>query len=181
MNKISNMRAQATKDKIQRALIYLLKRKPFDQIFVKDICTIACINRSSFYEHYQDINDLMIKTEASFFEKMRTFFNEPPFFTKNAFEKMFEFIKANEDFYSAYFENSDGYMSGRDFRHFKNLLEKNLDAKKEYPNLDYHLAFFAGGLQAICKVWIRTGLQETPREMAELLEKEYKEKSKYFA
>lgn len=67
MNKISNMRAQATKDKIQRALIYLLKRKPFDQIFVKDICTIACINRSSFYEHYQDINDLMIKTEASFF------------------------------------------------------------------------------------------------------------------
>ena len=55
MNKEGNARSEATKQKINRALMYLLTHKSFNEIYVKDVCTIACINRSSFYEHYQDI------------------------------------------------------------------------------------------------------------------------------
>ena len=49
-----NTRSRATKEKIFKALMYLLKRKKFNEIYVKDICTVACIHRSSFYEHYTE-------------------------------------------------------------------------------------------------------------------------------
>lgn len=45
------------------ALTQLLRRRPFREIYVKELCLAAGIHRSTFYEHYQDINDLMLKTK----------------------------------------------------------------------------------------------------------------------
>lgn len=42
------------------------------------------------------------------------------------------------------------------------------------------MAFFSAGLKAICKVWLETGLKESPEEMSELLYKEYSNKDIFF-
>lgn len=63
MNIQNNSRFQFTEKCIELALEKLVKRKTIDNISVKDICKEAGINRSSFYAHYQDVNDLIIKTE----------------------------------------------------------------------------------------------------------------------
>lgn len=62
MNVDNNLRFKSTEDKIRNALATLLKKKNFQDIYIyiKDVCKEAGINRSTFYEHYQDINDLMI-------------------------------------------------------------------------------------------------------------------------
>ena len=85
MNTKNNLRSQNTKKKIYDALMYLLKHKDFDHIYVKDICNVACINRSSFYEHYQDINDLMIQTEQFLSKNMAEIFKNPPYYTTDTF------------------------------------------------------------------------------------------------
>ena len=184
MNKYGNIRSQATKEKIQRALMYLLKRKTFSEIYVKDICTIACINRSSFYEHYQDINDLMIKTETNLSKSMGEIFKDAPYFKNENFVKMFEFIKNNADFYKAYLTNHEGsFMAETDFLNYKKKLEKHESVRKEYKDSEiiYHMAFFSAGLNAICKVWLNSGMKETPQEMAEIISKEYSKKTKFFS
>lgn len=183
MNTEKNIRARNTIEKIERAFIYLLKRKTFSQIYVKDICAVACINRSSFYEHYQDINDLMMQIENKLSKEMAQFFVNPPFFTNDCFIKMFAFIKENGDFYKAFLTyNDSSFMDTNDFIEYYNKFTKITEVKFEFNENEfiYHMAFFSAGLKAICKVWVSRDFKETPEQMAKIVYNEYSKKIKYF-
>ncbi len=41
------------------ALIYIAKTKDIDQIRVKELCQTAYISRSTFYQYFTDINDMI--------------------------------------------------------------------------------------------------------------------------
>lgn len=171
-----NVRSRVTKEKILKALLYLLKHKKFSEIYVKDICKVACINRSSFYEHYQDINDLMNQVEEGFSQEIKNFFPTTlPFFTNDCFVKMFTFIKENKEFYTAYLNNNEESLMGRkDFLNYHATLSKGLMSTKfGEDKMMYHMAFFSAGLQSLCKIWLNTGLKETPEEMAKIILEEY--------
>ena len=45
--------------KMDKALIKLLDKKPFDYITVKEICQEAGVNRSTFYLHYENTVELL--------------------------------------------------------------------------------------------------------------------------
>lgn len=47
---------------MDEALIYLLDKKDIDYITIKEICEKAGVNRSTFYLHYESIDDLLEET-----------------------------------------------------------------------------------------------------------------------
>ena len=49
-------------------------------------------------------------------------------------------------------------------------------AEKEHMdgNIKYHIEFFRNGLNAIIKLWLAGGCQESPEEMADVLKTEYR-------
>ena len=47
---------------MDEALIQLLEKKEYEFITVKEICEKAGVNRSTFYLHYESIDDLLIET-----------------------------------------------------------------------------------------------------------------------
>ena len=49
----------ATAAKMDEAFLALLEKKDFAYITVKEICAAAGVNRSTFYRHYETINDLL--------------------------------------------------------------------------------------------------------------------------
>lgn len=51
---INNPRVKRTRDLIINAFISLITKKGFDSITVKDITTVATINRATFYAHFTD-------------------------------------------------------------------------------------------------------------------------------
>ncbi len=51
-----------TANKMHDALIQILDRKDFEYISVKEICEAAGVNRSTFYLHYDNLNDLLWET-----------------------------------------------------------------------------------------------------------------------
>ena len=175
MNVVNNLRYQTTEEKIQRALSSLLKFKKYNDISIKEICYEAGINRSSFYAHYQDINDLMIKTEQSISKKMQEIFKPNQIWDESIFTKLFEFMYQNKNFYKAYLStNEQTFMEKKDFLNFIKIIEssgKKLTYSKN--EMFYHMAFFAGGLKAISKSWIMTGCKETPEQMAKVIYNEY--------
>lgn len=64
--------------KMDEAFISLLQKKDFDYITIKEICSCAGVNRSTFYLHYETTRDLL--TEAfdaftSFRNMFRHLFN----------------------------------------------------------------------------------------------------------
>ena len=51
-----------TAKKMNDALITLLETKEYEYITIKEICHIANVNRSTFYLHYSNMNDLLEET-----------------------------------------------------------------------------------------------------------------------
>ena len=47
---------------MDEALLLLLEKKDYDRITVKEICEKAGVNRTTFYLHYESINDLLSET-----------------------------------------------------------------------------------------------------------------------
>ena len=60
MNKVDNKRKENSRKAIQRAYLNLVvSRNDINTITVSDICKKAKINRTTFYAHYLDLDDLI--------------------------------------------------------------------------------------------------------------------------
>ena len=65
-----------TARKMQEALIRLVDRKDFEFISVKEICVEAGVNRSTFYLHYDNPNDLLTETMEEVYKDFLARFEE---------------------------------------------------------------------------------------------------------
>ena len=54
MDKKEDLRVRKTKTNLYKALIELMEEKSFEDIKVIDICRVSLINRSTFYDHFND-------------------------------------------------------------------------------------------------------------------------------
>ena len=190
MNITGNARSQSTIQAIEKAVFNLVKRKGYDDFSIKDICTEAGINRSSFYAHYDDINDLMIKVESNLSKQLSITLNPirdivADRIRENPFVAFFEFIKEHKDFYKAFLKSHNPSFTATDeLKRSKEQL-KQLSAKKgmnySETEIEYHLHYFGGGLKAICGFWIKNDCRETPEQMAKFIENEYKNNAKHFS
>ncbi len=189
MNISGNMRFQATAEKIERAVFMLLKRKRYDAFSVKDICIEAGINRSSFYAHYNDINDLMMKIENGLAQKMQSVLapmseiaTSAP--SANPFAALFSFIYEYKDFYKSFMKsNTPSFFAPKAMEKQRLLLQtmsRRNDLNYSDSEINYHLHFFGGGLKAICEQWLLTNCCETPEEMERVIHNEYANNAKYF-
>ena len=52
----------STASLMDEALLFLLEQKEFDRITVKELCQKAGVNRTTFYLHYDSMNDLLEET-----------------------------------------------------------------------------------------------------------------------
>lgn len=155
--------------KIEKVFLNLIQTKEINQITVSKICELAKVNRTTFYANYLDIYDLVDKVKESMILEFANIFKEQRGHTKDNYLKMFEHIKENQIFYKTYFKlNFD-----KDYKII--YFDKKL-AEKMYNNkfIDYHCEFFKAGITAIIKMWLNNGCKESPKEILEIIESEYK-------
>lgn len=53
-----DLRIEKTEKAIKNAFIELRAKKPLEKVTVTELCRLACINKSTFYAHYEDVYDL---------------------------------------------------------------------------------------------------------------------------
>lgn len=64
---------------MNEALLLLLEKKEFEFITVKEVCEKAGVHRTTFYLHYNDMNDLLIETIEGVNKKFHASFNHKKF------------------------------------------------------------------------------------------------------
>ena len=96
MNIKNNSRYKMSSEKIETAFLTLILNHRYEDITINQVCKQAGINRSTFYCHYDDINDLVIKIESKFAKSTASIFNYGQRQTHEAFIEMFTFIKENK-------------------------------------------------------------------------------------
>lgn len=70
---MTDLRKFKSQRDIQAGLITCLKKKPFNEVTVNDICTQALVGRSTFYHHYADKYELlekMVTQRAEVFDQL---------------------------------------------------------------------------------------------------------------
>lgn len=182
----SSKRYQVTEETIEKAVLSLLKRRDYDSFSVKDICTEAGINRTTFYAHYQDINDFMIKFEGKLAQKIQAIWKPVgtlEVFNESVFIAFFEFVKEYKIFYKAFAKNHvPSFVANDMLKKHKELFKQNLLRRNiNYTDaeIDYHLHYFGGGLKAICGRWLQNDCKETPEQMAKIIYDEYTNNARF--
>ena len=150
--------------------VELLQNHEINDITVSDIVKRTELNRSTFYANYVDIFDLADKTREKFEKEFSNLFVDYDYFNERSGAlTMFRHIKENQIFYKTYFKLC------YDDKHLVSIYDtKRAEKEQMSSNIRYHIEFFRNGLNAIIKLWLAGGCQESPEEMAEVLKQEYR-------
>ena len=170
MNTKNNKRRKESQEKIEKAFIELLQTREIKEITISDLVKNTGLNRSTFYANYLDIFDLADKTREKLENEFSNLFADYDYFNERTGAlKMFTHIKENQIFYTSYFKLC------YDDKHLISIYDAKRAAMEHIDsNIKYHIEFFRNGLNAIIKLWLSGGCQESPEAMAEVLKLEYR-------
>lgn len=170
MNVKNNRRRRGSQEKIERAFIELLQTRELKEITVSEIIGQTGLNRSTFYANYLDVYDLADRVREELESQFTELFSGyDTGAERTGALRMFTHIKENQLFYKTYFKLC------YDEKHLINVYDvQQAEAAFGGQNLKYHIEFFRNGLNAIIKMWLAEGCQESPEEMADILKQEYR-------
>lgn len=179
MNIKNNSRYKMSSEKIETAFLTLILHRNYEDITISQICEQANINRSTFYVHYDDINDLIIKIESKFAKSTASIFHFGERRTHEAFVEMFNFIKENKYFYKAFLNIPYATLAETSTKIdvLKHIGENSNIDKSKTMGIYYRASFFGAGIKEMCRLWLEHDCRETPEEMAKLLLEEYTNRS----
>ena len=165
-----------TRRQLKKGLAALMKEKSVNQITVKELVEEVDINRSTFYLHFKDIQDLLREIEENMEAQIKRAIEEHPIVSgnENAFyfiEDMFRVLDEEREISKALIgPNGDMGFIHRIERIIKEnsrgTLEKMFPGKKE--DLKYFYAFCLSGCLGLVKVWLNEGEEKSPEEMAQM-------------
>lgn len=176
MNTKNNKRYKMSSEKIETAFLSLILNHNYEDITISQICKQANINRSTFYVHYDDINDLIIKIESKFAKGMASIFNFGLRQEHEAFVEMFTFVKENKYFYKAFLNIPYATLAETNIKIdvLKHIRDNTKFNKSNKIGIFYRASFFGAGIKEMCRLWLQYDCRESPEEMASLLLEEYK-------
>lgn len=176
MNTNNNKKSQKTQKNIENIFLNLLKEKDISDISVSLICSIANINRSTFYLHYNNVYDLLEQIEYKMIIKLTKQLNSNnnplDSDSKRYLLPYLNYIYINKDFFTVFYKYSisNKYESELECILFTSL-KKYLNSSiiKDTTTLNYCLEYYEAGLFSIIKRWILHDCKETPKEIAQII------------
>ena len=164
---------------MDEALIHLLEKKDIEYIRAKEICEKAGVNRSTFYLHYESVDDLLEESMKYINNKFVSYFDENTsefinkiqdsspedlnLITEKYLTPYLNFVKENKKIFRASFNNPKGMKAFDSY----NDLEKNvlIPILRRYniseKEMKYILKFYIQGIIAIVKEWVNNNCNES--------------------
>lgn len=169
-----NRRTAYTRSMIRSTFFELLKEKELSKINVREICERADINRSTFYRHYVDINDLMQSIENDFVAEINHQIEQmnPDSFDA-AILGIFEVVRRNSDLCN-YLLNCELRRNFLASLFIENRERTFIKWKKFFPEITneqfqwMYVAFF-NGIVGVIAEWTRAGLKDDPKEVVQFV------------
>ena len=165
---------------IRRAFMDLLKRKPIQNITVKELCDTAGINRSTFYAHYTDVGDLLRRIEEEMMAELEQAMaplladQEKPFNPVEISTEIFRCLKENSDLCTVTL--SDYGDKAFLLRLINMGRERCMETYlKHYPGVtprqvEYFYAFASAGCIGLLRKWLDDGMTASAQEIAQMAE-----------
>lgn len=172
---------------MNQALIELLNKKEYDFITVKEICKKAGVNRSTFYLHYETIDDLLRECIQNSDKQFLEYF---PNSTKEFFDKMRdakneELILITPQYLTPYlqyiYDNRLTHQVAAKHNILMNSMEKFNSLNKfvfqpifarfgvDEKTGNYMIAYYLNGIAAIVNQWIKNDCRDEIRYIEDVI------------
>lgn len=179
----TNSKYLSTSNLFDEALLALLDKKEYEFISVKDICKKAGFNRSTFYLHYENIDDLLKETIEYTSNKLWKYYENISFDinTMNLNDLILindkflypylSFVKDNKIIMSLSYSKPELMGSYKKYNFiYKHIAEPilikfNIDESKR----KYIFSFYFNGIQAIVKEWVKNNYKESIEYISSLI------------
>ena len=172
MNK-NESRYRNSANKMHNALIALLDEKDFELITVRELCDKAGVNRSTFYLHYDNVNDLLAETMEAVYQDFFDRFGSMHqagfrvsekregdlFLVGNEYLAPYlTFVKDNRKLFRLMHDKHDVLGAEKMYRKwyeeiFSPILTRFGVSEEEQP---YIMIFYMKGLLGLVTEWVRT-------------------------
>lgn len=165
---------------IEQSLRSLVLEKPYNKITVSDICERAYLSRKSLYAYFDNkesiLASIIYKDVIEPLQTINDLFTVEQAYEMNPmiYEKMYEQIFQDSDFYSALVRP----MKGSDDTFIKILTRAIYDLDIQLLSrlgftggsrkADYVAYFFASSQAMLVQKWISDGLPYTPQQLSDL-------------
>ncbi len=159
---------------MDEAILEILEKKDLEYITVKEVCAKAQVNRSTFYLHYNSINDLVLECSEYVTDKFLNYINsnidktieQSSIITADINDlylidskyliPYLTFIKDNKRFYKTVLKNSYSLRLDKTYNElFKNIFDPIL---KRFNVLDYKkkyiMNFYIHGILSVISTWL---------------------------
>ena len=160
-----------TKDRIKNAFIKLLNTNPLESITIKQVCTTAEISRTSFYYHYESLDEVL---KEMFDETFDIAFKSKNWdfqylYSRNFIEDIVTFFDENSTLLLALAKwELIPYVSHKKAKLLNQEIQNHMSYKS--PNYaNYILIYLMGKYFIICSQWIKNGKPESKEDIITLL------------
>lgn len=170
----TDLRTRYTRQVITDAFLQLLRQKPVERITVKEVCTLAQINRSTFYRQYKDCFDLMEQLEQRGLDLLEELLQATQAQgTEATMTSLLCALRDNDSLLGIMArQNQDERflyaMVGRCFR-YMNTRQGNMAPAADETQQNMRNAFLAAGVGGIIQYWLRSGMQTEPGQVAAVI------------
>lgn len=173
--------------RMDEALMSLLEKKDFEYITIKEICSAAGVNRSTFYLHYENTSELLDESISLIQEKFSSYFDVKAhslikkledcpkddliFITPDFLMPYLNFIKDHKRLYEASIKNPSNFKStdtyNKMFRHiFSPILERFSVPEGEK---NYIMAFYLNGIASIVSEWLKDDCKKPIDDISDMI------------
>lgn len=173
--------------KMDEAFLSLIEVKDFEYITVKEICSKAGVNRSTFYLHYETVADLLEESIQymqqkfidTFSHKVKSFpeigncsKDELMLITPEYLKPYLTFIKDNQKLYRATLNHPQIFQADKTYQiMFQNIFSPILERFGIPVNeRQYHMLFFLNGIEGIILHWLKGDCSDSIENIIKIIE-----------
>lgn len=167
-----NQRERLTKMLLKQGMIKLLEEKKISRINVKELCSIAGINRSTFYLHYANSFELLEDIEVEIIENTREYLRKIEAADDGVtyILAFLTYIKENEELFRVMLlSNENMLFPQRLINEVLSNIDSHLQLSVPERIKPYTYAYLVNGCLAIIQEWIRENFAIPGIEIAQLI------------
>ena len=174
-NQKAGLRVERTKKRVHEALLELLRKGDINRISIRELCSLAEINRTTFYNHYGSQYDVLNEMAEEYIRNTSLDVMNEIASGRNIAEALKEALKYMQDHLSfaqilldAGHYDLMGYLL-KYMPRFDEMVMRNLPAGIEEDEKRAIAVFTEYGAVRLLKEWIMEGCLKSPQEEAELI------------
>lgn len=178
MGNTVDRRVRKTKQTLRKTLTKLLLTKDIKNITVKELTSLADVNRGTFYLHYKDIYDMYGQIQIDIYNELKHIFEKHMTERKSAslsivVSEAFTLLSKNRELALVILNSADSNILTGIIEMAKPKTKKDwldLLGSVDPSRYDHYYTFITSGCVGLINNWLSTGMTEAPEVMAKIAE-----------